>query len=135
MIIVKHKNTQLSFVLLGTGYGHAQTSMPSAVFGHVYPDETEETHVMLCICDGHGEIAWCPSEELEVVSVDGVDIQALPNINTFSQQKKSDRPSSKPKGSIKQKDDIAEEEEPTEMRCARCDRVLSGPICKHCDKD
>ena len=60
------------FVLLGAGYGMYQSSRPNAFFGDWVPTTKEGTETVLAVCNAEGRIGWVHSEEVRVVSVEGV---------------------------------------------------------------
>ena len=120
MIIVEHKASKHHFILIGTGYGHAQSCKPSFLFGALLPDHSEDTHLMVCVCDRKGRLGWCPSEDVRLISVDGIDVNNVPNVSTFEDL---DVPADQPTG----------RESAAPMRCAICNRVLESDVCPHCN--
>ena len=71
-IIVEHLNTGKRAVLLGAGYGAYKASRPSAIFGSWAPVEDAADISMLAVTDESGAVLWCKSDEIKIVSVDGV---------------------------------------------------------------
>lgn len=80
-VIVKVKNTQKKYILLGTGYGAYKAVTPSFLGGNLFPNEEEGTLLMAAVCDNNGDIIWVKSDALQVIEVDGVKISEidLPN--------------------------------------------------------
>lgn len=75
--IVKLKGSDKHAILVGVGYGMYQSSRPNAFFGDWIPNEQSGASQMAAVSTASGDILWCPSEELEVVSVDGEAPSAL----------------------------------------------------------
>ncbi len=71
-ILVQHRETNVQYILIGTGYSYFKDSLPSPLGGVFFPDVTEgETH-MVAVSDAHGIIKWLPSDEVRVIAVDGL---------------------------------------------------------------
>jgi len=70
--IIEHIETGKKAVLLGAGYGAYKASRPSAIFGNWAPVEDTADISMLAVADENGVVLWCKSDEIRVVSVDGV---------------------------------------------------------------
>jgi len=70
--IVKLKGKDLHAILLGVGYGMHKSARPSMIFGDLLPNETSGESMMAAVSSADGTILWCRSEDLEVVSVDGI---------------------------------------------------------------
>jgi hypothetical protein len=113
MIIVKHMDTNKRYILLGTGYGLAESARPSMIFGDFIPTEKSSCHQMLCVCDAMGAVAWLPSKDVKVVEVDGVKVEEHPSISTFDDSLQQDKLS-----------------EPVE--CANCGRMIYSSVCPYC---
>ena len=119
MIIVEHQATRSRFALVGTGYGVAQTSRPSALLGSLLPTESEEVNVMVCLCDRTGKLAWCPSDEIRVLSIRGVELGKCSELASFEEHESRARES---------------EPAPSEpMRCVVCNEALTTPECPNCN--
>ena len=69
--IVKSKADGEKYVLLGTGFGAYKATRPGVFFGNLLPAEHEGQITMVAVSDGQGTIRWTPSDELEVIEVDG----------------------------------------------------------------
>jgi len=74
-IIVRHKIDKQKYILLGTGYGMAQSSAPSRLLGHISTNHYSKEGRVIVIADKKGKIYWVPAQDLEVVLVDGVSPQ------------------------------------------------------------
>lgn len=68
--IVKQKSTGQKFILIGSGYGiyRSATRLVSV------PLTDRELFPMAALTNGEGEIIWMRTEELQVMEVDGVQI-------------------------------------------------------------
>ena len=122
MIIVEHKVSKCRYIMIGAGYGHARTSTPSLLFGRLKHSTTEDTHFMACLCDKTGDLAWCPSDDLCVLSLNGEAVTDCPGIATFEDHQK-------------QQPNKSEPAEPEPMRCVKCDDILTSPVCPKCNPD
>jgi hypothetical protein len=71
--IVEQIGTGHRYLLLGAGYGKFQSSRPNAFFGDILPTTKEGSEAVLAVCNEEGRIGWVRSEEVRVVSVDGVE--------------------------------------------------------------
>ncbi|NER21045.1 MAG: hypothetical protein F6J86_01760 [Symploca sp. SIO1B1] len=69
-IIVKHKESQNNYILLGTGFGIYKSSRPNAFFELLTIDEQEHFR-LVAVADHHGEIKWFYSKDLTVIEIDG----------------------------------------------------------------
>ncbi|EDM25273.1 hypothetical protein LNTAR_24878 [Lentisphaera araneosa HTCC2155] len=76
--IVRSKQTDKTYILLGTGFGSYQSAKPHWFFGNSIPETDEGQNTMICVCDNDGNIGWLDSAEAIVISVDG---QKLNEIN------------------------------------------------------
>ena len=81
--IVLFKITGKHHVLVGTGYSFFKDSRPSFFGGTLFPYEDEGEVMCAAICNEHGAISWVPTNELEVITVDGIEIREVlkPYIN------------------------------------------------------
>ena len=70
-IIVRYFKNGSDYILLGAGFGAFMSSRPSALLGNLAPADDSGTMQMVAVCDYEGQIAWIPSDLLEVVSIDG----------------------------------------------------------------
>ena len=68
--IVKLKGSGKRAILIGVGYGKSATSRTSSFLGTAV--EAAEESEMAAVSTQIGEILWCRSEDLTVVSIDGV---------------------------------------------------------------
>ena len=69
--IVKVKGTDQHGILVGVGYGMFKSARPNTLFGDLLPDEKSGDSQMAAVSSASGEILWCESEKLEIVSIDG----------------------------------------------------------------
>lgn len=69
--IVKLRNSDKHAILVGVGYGMYESARPNAFFGDWLPSESSGSSQMAAVSTASGEILWCASEDLEVVSIDG----------------------------------------------------------------
>lgn len=72
--VVELKENGLKFLLVGTGFGHYKAT-ERGFFDMLIEDENESP--MVCICDSKGALYWTSSNNIKVVSVDGVFIEEL----------------------------------------------------------
>lgn len=76
-IIVRDKNTNNKYILLGTGFGAYKAVRPSFFGGNLLPHEEEGTIGTVAVCDKKGEISWIDSNDLQVIKIDGIDISEI----------------------------------------------------------
>lgn len=69
--IIKIKGTDQHGILVGVGYGMFKSARPNAFFGDLLPNEKSGNSQMAAVSTASGEILWCESEKLEIVSIDG----------------------------------------------------------------
>lgn len=72
-IIVMHKPTGERYVLIGTGFGAYKSRSPSFLGGNMFPNEEYGELQMAALSDARGNIVWMPTEQLQVLVVDGND--------------------------------------------------------------
>ena len=70
--IVKLRDSDQHAILVGVGYGKFMSSRPGMVFGNMLPSDESGKSEMAAVSTAEGEILWCRSHELVIVSVDGV---------------------------------------------------------------
>lgn len=70
-IIVRHRNTNKRYILLGTGFGAFKAVRPSFFGGNLLPHEEEGIMKMVSVSDKNGNINWFYSDNLQVIEVDG----------------------------------------------------------------
>ena len=80
-VIVRVRNTQKNYILLGTGYGAYKAVTPSFLGGNLFPNEEEGTIPMAAVCDNNGDIIWVKSDSLQVIEIDGVKISEIDLMN------------------------------------------------------
>jgi len=71
--IVEQIETGYRYLLLGAGYGKYQSARPNMILGDLLPVTKEGSETVLAVCNEEGRIGWVRSEEMRVVSVDGVE--------------------------------------------------------------
>ena len=76
-IIVRHKETQKDYVLLGGGFGAYQSKKPSPILGNLGSVTEQGEYPMVCVCNPKGHIGWFYSDELLVISVDGYPVSEV----------------------------------------------------------
>ena len=69
--IVKLNDSNEHAVLVGVGFGMFMAQRPSAIFGSWAPTEQRGDAAMAAVSTASGEIRWCKTDDLTVVSVDG----------------------------------------------------------------
>ncbi len=73
-IVVKNTSNEQIYVLLGCGRSEFQSMQPGNFGGSLKPDGRGGMSQMICVCDESGKIHWFDSEEIVVVSVDGLSV-------------------------------------------------------------
>ena len=76
-IMLRHETTGAEYVFIGTGYSFYKDSIPSPIGGSFFPDVEEGEARMVAVCDKGGAISWLPSDEVKILSVDGVEVSEL----------------------------------------------------------
>lgn len=76
-IIVKHEALGIEYVLIGTGYSFYKDSIPSPLGGSFFPDVEEGEVKMVAVCDALGAISWLPTDEVKVISIDGILVSQI----------------------------------------------------------
>ncbi len=69
--IVKLKNSNRHAILVGVGYGMYKSARANAFLGDLFPTEQKGESQMAAVSTATGDILWCRSEDLEIVSIDG----------------------------------------------------------------
>ena len=69
--IVKLKDTDLHGILVGVGYGMFESAKPNMIFGDWIADKAAGKSQMAAVSTDKGEILWCETEKLTIVSIDG----------------------------------------------------------------
>ena len=72
MVKVIHKQTNEVYYLLGTGYGMYKSQ---GAAGWFTPLKQEGETYLVAITDQFGEIHFVSSEEIQVISIDGVPVK------------------------------------------------------------
>lgn len=60
--------------MIGTGYGAYESARASRVFGDLLPTYQRGRMGMVAVATGDGAISWCPSQEIEIVKIDGISV-------------------------------------------------------------
>ncbi len=76
-IVVKNKENNRKYILLGTGFGAYKAVRPSFFGGNLLPHEEEGTITIVAVCNYKGDIIWIESDKLQVIEVDGIKISEL----------------------------------------------------------
>lgn len=71
---VLHKPTGQAYVLIGTGFGTYKSSTPSFLGCDLFPKIDQGDIAVAAVCDRRGQIVWLPTDELQVLEVDGIRI-------------------------------------------------------------
>lgn len=69
--IVLHKPTGKHYVLIGTGFGAFSSRSSSFLGGDLFPNEEYGEIQTAALSDAEGCIIWLPTENLQVLKVDG----------------------------------------------------------------
>ena len=70
-VIGEHEKMGRRLVAIGSAYASYRSERPSLFLGNLLPDVKETATGVVLVCNAAGKIAWCPSEQLRAVSVDG----------------------------------------------------------------
>lgn len=73
--IVRIKEGNKKYVLLGTGFGAYKSTRPSFFGGNLFPSEEEGTIGVVAVADEIGNILWVEADEIKVIEIDGVKIE------------------------------------------------------------
>ena len=76
-VIVTHATTGKQYVLIGSGYSSYKEVFNGSTAGLFFQNTEEVRSQMLAVCDANGVIAWLPSHEVNVVSIDGLSAAEL----------------------------------------------------------
>ncbi len=125
-VVVESVKSGCRYLMLGTGFGYGLMDRSPRWWS--WFRSTEETRLMACLCDREGRLAWCPTDELRVVSIDGQDVSELREISLLNEH------SERLVGHDLSRLNEAAKERPEDFnRCADCGAMLSGPICPKCN--
>ena len=69
--IVRRRNTDEYYVLLGTGLGAYAEGRAQWLFGALEAEDDSKVISVVAVSTSTGDIRWIPSDEVEVVSIDG----------------------------------------------------------------
>jgi hypothetical protein len=70
--IIRHDESGVEYVLVGTGLGMFQATKPHWFLGDWGSETKSGVSSCVCAADGDGTLRWMPSKHVTVVSVDGV---------------------------------------------------------------
>lgn len=73
-ILVEHLESKKRFLLLGTGLGQWASARPNRLLGDLFAKESGGTTTMCCVSDYGGRLGWVASDQLRVLSMDGVAV-------------------------------------------------------------
>lgn len=76
-VIVRHKQNKLVYVLVGTSYSYFKDSRPSFFGGDLFPHEEEGLFDQVAAVDASGKIQWFPTEQIQVIEVDGKKLEDI----------------------------------------------------------
>ena len=69
--VVKMRNGDEHFVLLGTGLGALAAERVDWLYGDIEAEHGSTVISVVAVADAAGDVRWVPSDQLTVVSVDG----------------------------------------------------------------
>ena len=70
--ILRHLESGRQYILVGTGLGMFRSVKPHWFFGNIGQEKQEGVHPCVAVADASGKLRWFDSEDLELVSVDGL---------------------------------------------------------------
>ncbi len=76
-IVAKLKSSGIHVIVVGTGYGAFESARPGRILGDLIPSYQSGRLGMVAVATKTGEVAWCPSSEIEIVEIDGVAINEV----------------------------------------------------------
>lgn len=76
-IIVRHRNTEEVYALIGTGYGAYKATRPSFLGGNLFPHEEEGEIPVAAVSNVAGDIEWFYTKDLQVIEIDGINVEEL----------------------------------------------------------
>lgn len=76
-VIVKHKETKVKYVMIGTGYGTMREDKKSFFGDHLVQQDDERLSAMAAVCDYKGNIFWYDTDDLRIIEVDGEKVEDL----------------------------------------------------------
>ena len=76
-IIVRHRETNEVYALIGTGYGAYKAARPSFFGGNLFPHEEEGEIPVAAVSNENGDIQWFYTEDLQVIEIDGIKLKEL----------------------------------------------------------
>ncbi|SCW51414.1 hypothetical protein SAMN04487970_1011124 [Paenibacillus tianmuensis] len=74
--IVWHKPSGRKYLFLGPGFGAYKAQRAGVLGGDWFPHEESGEIMVAAVCDGNGIIRWFPSEELQVLEIDGKPVSS-----------------------------------------------------------
>lgn len=75
--IVKNISTDEKYILVGVGFGAYKTSKSSVFIANQLPKSEEGEEAMAALCDKNGKIKWVDSSQIEIVEIDGREINTV----------------------------------------------------------
>ncbi|WP_054973429.1 hypothetical protein [Paenibacillus sp. A3] len=69
--IVWHKPSGQKYLFLGPGFGAYKAQRAGLLGGDWFPHEESGEIMVAAVCDRNGIIRWFPSDELQVLEIDG----------------------------------------------------------------
>ncbi len=76
-VVIKHKETEKKFVMIGTGYGVMKDDAPKYFGHHLLHQEEEKLMKMAAVSDKDGNIFWYDTDDLQVIEIDGVILKDI----------------------------------------------------------
>lgn len=76
-VVVKHKETNKKYVMIGTGYGIMRPDKAKFYGQYLLHQEDEKLMKMAAVCDDAGDIFWYDTDELQVVEIDDKKLETI----------------------------------------------------------
>ena len=74
-VIVKHKENNQKYVMIGTGYGTMKEDKNKFFGDHLIHQDDEKLSTMAAVCDYKGQIFWYDTDDLKIIEIDGEKIE------------------------------------------------------------
>lgn len=76
-VIVKHKETESKYIMIGTGYGVMKDDKAKYFGHHLLHQDEEKLMKMAAVSDDQGNIYWYDTDELRVIEIDGEKLEDI----------------------------------------------------------
>ncbi|MDA1263910.1 MAG: hypothetical protein O2816_02385 [Planctomycetota bacterium] len=70
--ILRHRESGERYILIGSGLGMFRSVKPHWFFGNMGQEKQEGVHPCVAVSDAAGKLRWFDSEDMELVSVNGM---------------------------------------------------------------